>query len=49
MEVQKEGIHVIFSKDTTLEKKHFKLTPTYPVEESKNNVYSLGSTAPNVL
>ena len=38
-ELQKEGIHVIFSKGTTLEKKLCKLTPKKPIEESKHNIY----------
>ena len=39
IELQKEGIHVIFSKGTTLEKKLCKLTPKKPIEESKHNIY----------
>ena len=35
-ELQKEAIHVIFSK---LEKKLCKLTPKKPIEESKHNIY----------
>ena len=46
-ELQKEGIHVIFSKGTTLEKKLCKLTPKKPIEESKHNI--TGNTAPNVV
>ena len=38
-ELQKEGIHVIFSKGTTLEKKLCKLTPKKPIEESKHDIY----------
>ena len=38
-ELQKEDIHVIFSKETTLEKKLCKLTPKKPIEESKHNIY----------
>ena len=38
-ELQKEGIHVIFSNGTTLEKELCKLTPNKPIEESKHNIY----------